>query len=85
MHRYDVSTPCAVKKKLQSWRAVITARLNTPGVSTQRKIRAQAVIRELTDYENELNLLIKRRITLNLNEGVKHNYRLLGNVLKKLP
>ncbi len=85
LHRYDASTPRAVKKALQSWRAISAARMNAQALSAKRKIRAQAVIRELTDYENTLNSLIKRHITLNLNDGVKRNYHLLGNVLKKLP
>ena len=51
---------------------------------TKRRTRLRAQEEELTDYEARVHHLADRRIALDLDDGVRHNYALLQDVLAKV-
>lgn len=48
----------------------------------QKKLQDQAL--ELQKYEEKVKHLADRRIAFDLDDGVKHNYALFGDVLAKI-
>ena len=56
----------------------------TKAIKANEKIKA--AIDEINDYEREiLYPLASQNIEIDLDDGVKHNYPLLGKALKKIP
>jgi hypothetical protein len=100
MHRYTKDTPSIVLRYLRDYmlklnekiaslqRKEVDATLSTTEQNKARKEidKLEKVLKELHSYEKDiLYPLATQRIEIDLDDGVKHNYPLLGKSLKKVP
>lgn len=99
MHRYRSDTCSLVLKYLRDFRAKLEARKQSNeqisiSASASQKEKTQALkmidkinkaLDEINEYEREVMFpLAAERINIDLDDGVKHNYPLFGNALKKI-
>lgn len=100
MHRYTKDTPSIVLRYLRDYilklnekieslqRKEVDATLSTTEQNKARKEidKLEKVLKELHSYEKDiLYPLATQRIEIDLDDGVKHNYPLLGKSLKRVP
>ncbi|WP_202617426.1 hypothetical protein [Roseimaritima sediminicola] len=100
MHRYRPDTVSTVLQYLRDFRDKLAHRrdhrqavADSGSASQSEKTKAlkevatlKKQLKELEDYETEtLFPLAQKRIEIDLDDGVKHNYPLFGKALKKVP
>ena len=97
MHRYQPDTIARIRtdyvhEQQSRYRTAIAdleQRTNNASTServklSKRKATLQAQADELRDYEEKIHHLADRMIKINLDDGVKTNYELFGDVLAKI-
>jgi type II restriction/modification system DNA methylase subunit YeeA len=99
MHRYRTDTVGKVLECLRDFRDKLSnhsdhqqmvadsgnysAKEKTAAIKQVATIKKQ--LKELEDYEKTLFEVAAKKISIDLDDGVKHNYPLFGSVLKKIP
>jgi hypothetical protein len=99
MHRYRPDTVGTVLHYLRDFRDKLThhadhQQMLADSASASKSEKTQAIkdvaaikkqLKELEDYEKTLFEVAARKIDIDLDDGVKHNYQLFGSVLRKIP
>jgi hypothetical protein len=99
MHRYRPDTVGTVLHYLRDFRDKLThhadhQQMLADSSSASKSEKTQAIkdvaaikkqLKELEDYEKPLFEVAARKIEIDLDDGVKHNYLLFGSVLRKIP
>jgi hypothetical protein len=99
MHRYRPETVGTVLHYLRDFRDKLThhadhQQMLADSASASKSERTQAIkdvaaikkqLKELEDYEKTLFEVAARKIDIDLDDGVKHNYLLFGSILRKIP
>lgn len=99
MHRYRPDTVGTVLHYLREFRDKLThhadhQQMLADSASASKSEKTQAIkdvaaikkqLKELEDYEKTLFAVAARKIDIDLDDGVKHNYLLFGSVLRKIP
>jgi hypothetical protein len=99
MHRYRPDTVGTVLHYLRDFRDKLThhadhQQMLADSASASKSEKTQAIkdvaaikkqLKELEDYEKALFEVAARKIDIDLDDGVKHNYQLFGSVLRKIP
>jgi hypothetical protein len=99
MHRYRPDTVGTVLYYLRDFRDKLThhadhQQMLADSASASKSEKTQAIkdvaaikkqLKELEDYEKTLFEVAARKIDIDLDDGVKHNYQLFGSVLRKIP
>jgi energy-converting hydrogenase A subunit M len=100
MHRYTKDTPSIVLRYLRDYISKLNTKIEelqkreidaSISAAEQNKAKKQIeqlqkTLKELHTYEKDvLYPLATKRIEIDLDDGVKHNYPLLGKSLKKIP
>jgi hypothetical protein len=99
MHRYRPDTVGTVLHYLRDFRDKLThhadhQQMLADSASASKSEKTQAIkdvaaikkqLKELEDYEKTLFEVAARKIDIDLDDGVKHNYLLFGSVLRKIP
>jgi hypothetical protein len=99
MHRYRPDTVGTVLHYLRDFRDKLThhaehQQMLADSASASKSEKTQAIkdvaaikkqLKELEDYEKPLFEVAARKIDIDLDDGVKHNYLLFGSVLRKIP
>jgi len=99
MHRYRPETVGKVLECLRDFRDKLSHHVEhrqmiADSASESKTVKTQAIkevatikkqLKELEDYEKTLFEVAARKIDIDLDNGVKHNYPLFGSVLRKIP
>ncbi|MDZ4847860.1 MAG: BREX-1 system adenine-specific DNA-methyltransferase PglX, partial [Pirellulaceae bacterium] len=99
MHRYRTETVGTVLQYLRDFRDKLAhhaehRQMIADSASESKTVKTQAIkevaaikkqLKELEDYEKTLFEVAARKIEVDLDNGVKHNYPLFGPVLRKIP
>lgn len=99
MHRYRPDTVGTVLHYLRDFRDKLMhhadhQQMLADSASASKSEKTQAIkdvaaikkqLKELEDYEKTLFEVAARKIDIDLDDGVKHNYQLFGSVLRKIP
>ena len=99
MHRYRPDTVGTVLHYLRDFRDKLThhadhQQMLADSASASKSEKTQAIkdvaaikkqLKELEDYEKTLFEVAARKIDIDLDDGVKHNYLLFSSVLRKIP
>jgi type II restriction/modification system DNA methylase subunit YeeA len=99
MHRYRPDTVGTVLHYLREFRDKLIhhaehQQMLADSASASKSEKTQAIkdvaaikkqLKELEDYEKTLFEVAARKIDIDLDDGVKHNYQLFGSVLRKIP
>lgn len=99
MHRYRPDTVGTVLYYLRDFRDTLThhadhQQMLADSARASNSEKTQAIkdvaaikkqLKELEDYEKTLFDVAARKIDIDLDDGVKHNYQLFGSVLRKIP
>ncbi len=99
MHRYRPDTVGTVLHYLRDFRDKLThhadhQQMLADSASASKSEKTQAIkdvaaikkqLKELEDYEKTLFEVAAKKRTIDLDNGVKHNYQLFGSVLRKIP
>jgi type II restriction/modification system DNA methylase subunit YeeA len=99
MHRYRPGTVGTVLQYLRDFRDKLAhhaehRQMTADSASASKTEKTQAIkevgvikkqLKELEDYEKTLFEVAARKIDIDLDDGVKHNYLLFGSVLRKIP
>ena len=99
MHRYRPETVGTVLHCLRDFRDKLThhadhQQMLADSASASKSEKTQAIkdvaaikkqLKELEEYEKTLFEVAARKIDIDLDDGVKHNYRLFDSVLRKIP
>jgi type II restriction/modification system DNA methylase subunit YeeA len=99
MHRYRPDTVGTVLHYLRDFRDKLThhadhQQMLADSASASKSEKTQAIkdvaaikkqLKELEEYEKTLFEVAARKIDIDLDDGVKHNYQLFGSVLRKIP
>ena len=97
MHRYQADTIARIRtdyvhEQQARYRTMIedlVTRVETAGTSERVKLtkqlnKVQDQAKELQEYEEKIHHLADQMISIDLNDGVKHNYELFKDVLAKI-
>ena len=99
MHRYRPETVGKVLECLRDFRDKLAhhaehRQMTADSANASKTEKTQAVkevaaikkqLKELEDYEKTLFEVAAKKIPIDLDDGVKHNYPLFGSVLRKIP
>ena len=99
LHRYRTDTAGTVLQYLRDFRDKLAhhaehRQMTADSASSSKTEKTQAIkevgviknqLKELEAYEKTLFEVAARKIDIDLDDGVKHNYLLFGNVLRKIP
>jgi hypothetical protein len=99
MHRYRSDTVGTVLHYIRDFRDKLThhadhQQMLADSASASKSEKTQAIkdvaaikkqLKELEEYEKTLFEVAARKIDIDLDDGVKHNYLLFGSVLRKIP
>jgi type II restriction/modification system DNA methylase subunit YeeA len=99
MHRYRPETVGKVLEYLRDFRDKLAhhaehRQMTADSANASKTEKTQAIkdvaaikkqLKELEDYEKTLFEVAARKIDIDLDDGVKHNYLLFGSVLRKIP
>ena len=99
MHRYRPDTVGTVLHYLREFRDKLThhadhRQMLADSASASKSEKTQAIkdvasikkqLKELEDYEKTLFEIAARKIDIDLDDGVEHNYQLFDSVLRKIP
>ena len=99
MHRYRPETVGKVLECLRDFREKLAyhaehRQMTADSANASKTEKTQAVkevaaikkqLKELEDYEKTLFEVAAKKIPIDLDDGVKHNYPLFGSVLRKIP